>query len=339
MNDISATKPLRWGLIGPGNIAENFAQALVVVPDSQLQAVAGRNKTKADAFARSYGAPNSYDDYHALLDSPQVDAVYIASPHRYHFDMARDALLAGKPVLCEKPLCVNATETKALIDLSASTGMFLMEALWTRFLPIYDEVAQWLESGKIGTVHSITSSFGFANRSDRLLNPDLAGGALLDMGIYNVSISQWVFGSKPVGHSIEGLIGDSGVDEESKTTLRYSDGRSSNFENSLTRQLENTLTIYGTEGSICLDPMFWAATRATLSSFNSNGGSNVPVSVSRDFRATGLEYEIEAAQHCIRMGLLECPSISHADTLETMTIMDDLRRDLSLIYEFENLSV
>lgn len=338
MSAISTTSDFRWGLIGPGNIAQQFAEALTAVPGSQLHAVAARSKPKAERFAREHGAEFYYGSHLALLDNSSVDAVYIATPHRYHFEQARDCLLAGKSVLCEKPMCVNAREAQELIELSRANGVFLMEALWTRFLPIYEVVNQWLASGKIGTVTSVSSSFGFAiggDRRGRLFDPALAGGALLDMGVYNVSMSQWVFGSNPVGHSIVGVIGDSGVDEHSKTRLKYSDGRWSIFENSLTHQLDNGLTIYGTQGRIYLDTMFWCATRATLTPFRSDSVANPPVSVVRKFRATGLEYQIESAQRCIQSGLVECAEISHANTLGTMKVMDALRKDLGLVYEFE----
>jgi predicted dehydrogenase len=339
MNAISTTSTLRWGLIGPGNIAEQFAEALTVIPGSRLHAVAGRSKHKAEQFAQDHGVEFYYDSHLALLDDSSVDAVYIATPHRYHFEQARDCLLAGKSVLCEKPMCVNAREAHELIELSRTNGVFLMEALWTRFLPIYEVVNQWLASGKIGTVTSVNSSFGFAiggNRSGRLFDPALAGGALLDMGVYNISMSQWVFGSNPVGHSIEGVIGGTGVDEHSKTRLKYSGDRWSIFENSLTHKLDNALTIYGTQGRIRLDTMFWSATRATLTPFKSDSVSSPPVSAVRNFRATGLEYQIESAQRCIQSGLIECPEISHANTLDTMKVMDALRNDLGLIYEFED---
>lgn len=339
MTAIPTTSALRWGLIGPGNIAEQFAAALEVVPGSRLHGVAGRSRPKAERFARDHRATAHYDSHLALLDDSAVDAVYIATPHRFHFEQARDCLLAGKSVLVEKPMCVNAREAQKLIELSRANEVFLMEALWTRFLPIYEVVNEWLASGKIGTVTSVTSSFGFAiegDRSGRLFDRNLAGGALLDMGVYNLSLSQWVFGSNPVGHSIEGIVGDSGVDEHSTTRLKYSDGRWSIFENSFTHNLENALTIYGTQGKIRLDPMFWSATRATLTSFKSDGVSSPPLSVVRKFRATGLEYEIEAAQRCIQLGLIECPEISHRNTLDTMKVMDALRNDLGLIYEFED---
>ena len=197
----NSSSALRWGIIGPGRIARQFAGALQVVDNSCLQAIVGRNKSKAERFARDHGAAIFYDNHIALLNDPDIDAVYIATPHRSHYVLARDCLLAGKPVLCEKPMTVNAREARQLIALSRQNDVFLMEALWTRFLPIYEEVSQWLVAGRIGKVNSITSSFGLVfprKPQDRLLNKDLAGGALLDLGVYNLAMSQWVFGEQPL---------------------------------------------------------------------------------------------------------------------------------------------
>lgn len=335
-----STKPVfRWGLIGPGRIAGRFAYALNVAKGACLQAVVGRSRSKVEKFTRDHSAPVSYETHRALLADPQIDAVYIATPHRYHHELARDCLLAGKPVLCEKPLTVNASEAQALIELSRSNGVFLMEAMWTRFLPIYDVVNQWLVAGEIGLVTSISSSFGFKlphDPNDRMLNHELAGGALLDMGVYNLAMSQWVFGEQPVGHSIEGHIGQTGVDEHVETVLTYSRGRCSRFVNSMTTPQNNELIIHGTDGHIRVHPMFWSATRATLVRDRKRNGSPQRVSAERKFRATGLEYEIEAAQHCIRNGVIECPTMPHADTLDTMNLMDRLRCDMGLSYNFES---
>jgi predicted dehydrogenase len=246
--------------------------------------------------------------------------------------------LAGKPVLCEKPLTVNAGEAQDLIELSRQQGVFLMEALWTRFLPIYEDVSQWLVAGKIGDVTSVTSSFGFAfprKPQDRLLNPDLAGGALLDLGVYNLAMSQCIFGVQPISHSIDAYLGETGVDEHGRIALKYSDGRSSTFSNSMMQQLGNDLVIHGSGGHIRIHPMFWSATRATLVPCRKSKGSPGPVSISREFRATGLEYEIEAAAQCIRKGQIECPTMPHDDTLQTMKLMDALRCDMGLTYAFE----
>lgn len=332
---------MRWGLIGPGRIAAQFAGALSVVEDSCLHSVAGRNRAKAETFARHHGVGVYHDNHLALLDDPDIDAVYIATPHRSHYELARDCLLAGKPVLCEKPLTVNARETQELIELSRKNGLFLMEALWTRFLPIYDAVNDWLAAGRIGEVASITSSFGFIlprDVDDRMLNHQLAGGALLDMGVYNLAMSQWVFGEQPIGHTIEGVVGETGVDEQVIATLEYANGRHSTFSNSMTQQLENDFTIHGSKGHIRVHPMFWSATRATLY-FGSQDVAQYPTaSISRNFRATGLEYEIEAAEQCIRSSLTECPRMTHDNSLNTMRLMDALRRDMGLTYDFEDSS-
>ena len=326
---------LRWGIIGPGRIAEEFVRALQVVENGQLQAVSGRSKSKVEAFARAHGAAQCFDSHHAMLDSPDVDVIYIATPHRYHYEQTRDCLLAGKSVLCEKPLTVNAAQAQSLIELSRQQGVFLMEALWTRFLPIYEDIKGWLDSGKIGPVQSISSSFGFEfplAPQDRLLNRELAGGALLDLGVYNLATTQWVLGIKPDSHTIDGYIGETGVDEHDEVSLFYPDGCFSKFEISLTKKLANDFVIQGERGSIRIHPMFWSATRATLQVSNGEHGTT---SLTREFRATGLEYEIEAVARCIRGQLIECPEMPHSATLATIQLMDQLRGDMGLRYPFE----
>lgn len=335
---MTSSSVLRWGIIGPGKIAEEFAQALQVVEDSCLHAVGGRNKPRAKKFAHDHGAAHSYDSHYALLDNSDIDAIYIATPHRYHYELARDCLLAGKPVLCEKPMTVNARETQSLIALSREHDVFLMEALWTRFLPIYEDISQWLVSGKIGNVQSITSSFGFVcprDPHDRLLSHDMAGGALLDLGVYNLAMSQWVFGVQPIRHAIDGNIGETGVDEHDEIALGYCNGRTSTFSISLKKQLDNDFIIQGDSGYIRIHPMFWSATGATLVVRDKNRGSPRSTTITRELRATGLEYEIEAAARCIRSGLTECPDMPHSNTLETMQLMDSLRLDMGLTYAFE----
>jgi len=329
---------LRWGLIGPGKIATQFAGALEVVADSCLYAVAGPDRQKAKKFACDHGAVTCHDSPCALLNDPDVDAVYIATPYRYHHQLVRDSLLAGKPVLCDKPLTVNARETQELIELSRRNRVFLMEGLRTRFLPIYEEINQWLVAAKIGTVTSTSSSFGIAfprKLRDRMLDHDLADGALLDMGVYNLAMSHWVFGIQPARHSIDTRPGVTGIEEYGETTLTYSDGRYSKFTNSLTKQLANDFIIHGSHGHIRIHPTFWKSTRATLVSGCDGNNTGESVTICREFRATGLEYEIEAAARCIRSGLTECPGMSHDDTLDTMKLMDALRRDMGLVNDFE----
>jgi predicted dehydrogenase len=329
---------LRWGIIGPGRIAEEFATALSAVNDARLYGVASRNRARAESFAHNHGASVYYDSYAALIADPAVDAIYIATPHRFHYQQARECILAGKPVLCEKPLTVNAVEAQALITLAQERGVFLMEALRTRYLPIYQEVKRWLQAGEIGAIQKVTSSFGFEfprDKQDRVLNHELAGGALLDLGVYNLSMSQWIFGSQPESFTIAGRFGDTGVDEHDETTLTYTGGRSSTFTISMTTRLTNDLTILGTTGRISIQPMFWNATQATVISNAGLASSEQQRTITRDFRATGLEYEIEEAVDCILQGKIESERMPLGDTLDTIKLMDQLRRDIGLTYSFE----
>jgi len=329
---------VRWGIIGPGRIAEEFARALDVVEGSFLYAVASRNKTRAEKFATDHGALVYYDNYQALLEDPRVDAIYIATPHRFHYEQARASILAGKAVLCEKPLTVNADEARELISLARESGVFLMEAMRTRYLPIYREVQRWLDEGRIGTVSKMTSSFGFKfprDPEDRLLNHELAGGVLLDLGVYNLSMSQWLFGEPVEDFSVQGLLGDTRVDEHDDITLVYPGARTSVFSNSMNTQLDNDLTIYGDDGRITVHPMFWNATRATLSVNDGLSCRDDVQTLDREFRATGMEYEIEEAVRCINNGLKESPVMPLRDTLDTTVLMDQLRSTMGLAYDFE----
>lgn len=329
---MTATNTFRWGLIGPGRIAERFAGGLAAIDDAELYAVASSNGTRAAAFAKKFSASQSYDSYQALLDDPNIDAVYIGTPHRFHFEQTRLCLEAGKPVLCEKPLTVNTDESEQLVELSRRNKVFLMEALWTRYLPIYDQVREWLDGGKIGEATLLSSTFGFnlpRDADDRWFNNELAGGALLDMGVYNVSVSQWVFGGNPTNIVSSGYVGETNVDEMTAVILNYGADRMSQFTTNFIAKSTNDFHIYGTKGYIRIHSMFWDTTEATL--FD---GSK-ETTVSRPFRATGFEYETEEAMRCIREGLLESPKISHADTLATMQVMDQIREQIGLRYNFE----
>ncbi|MEH6580789.1 MAG: Gfo/Idh/MocA family oxidoreductase [Halioglobus sp.] len=329
---------IRWGIIGPGRIAEEFVRALDAVGSASLYGVASRDKARAEKFASDYGASVYYDSYQALIEDPRVDAIYIATPHRFHYEQARNCILGGKPVLCEKPLTVNAVEARELIGLAQTSGVFLMEAMRTRYLPIYQQLRHWLDEGKIGAVSGVTSSFGFKfprDPEDRLLNHELAGGALLDLGVYNLSMSQWLFAEPAESFSVQGLLGDTRVDEHDEITLVYPGARTSVFCISMTTELDNELTIYGDGGRITVHPMFWNATQATLSVNNGLSAKDETRTVRREFFATGMEYEIEEAVRCIQDGLTESSRMPLSDTLDTMMLMDQLRSAMGLAYDFE----
>lgn len=320
----------KWGILGPGRIAEKFAQDLKVVPGTELTAVASRSG--AQSFVNKFDVPVVYDTYQALAADPTINAIYIATPHRFHAQNARLCLEAGKPVLVEKPLTVNAGETEALVTLARSKGVFLMEAMWTRFLPIYQTVRHWLDTGMIGDLIAIRSSFCFrseGDESDRWLNPELAGGTLLDLGIYPIAVSQWVTRQNPIQVQALGTLGTTGVDITLSVNMQYPDGVVASFVTSFECNMKNDLLITGTHGSIHVHGLFGAATTATLDAHGKQ------TTVTEPFRGGGFEYEIEEAMRCIRQGELESPHVSHADSLANMRLMDEIRAQIGLVYPFE----
>ncbi len=324
-------KTFNWGVIAPGRIAHNFAKALKVVPNASLYAVASSNLERAKSFAQEYECGNAYDNYQTLIDNPNIDAIYIANPHRFHFECAKQCLIAGKPVLCEKPLTVNEAQARELVTLAQAHHTFLMEAVWTRFLPIWKQVSSWLEDKHIGDIRVMNSSFSFnvpRNVDDRLLNNDLAGGALLDMGIYNLTMSQFVMQREPSAIVANGMIGDTNVDERTSVILDY-DGVGSLFTCGLNATLDNTFTIYGSKGSIAIDTAFWSGKKAVL---RVDGEEEQIVEL--PFRATGFEYQIEEVMSCIAEGKLQSNVMSWQESINTMSTMDEIRRQIGLEYSF-----
>ncbi|MGH1350127.1 MAG: Gfo/Idh/MocA family protein [Methyloligellaceae bacterium] len=325
-------KTVKWGILGPGRIANSFADAIKHIDDGVIHAVAGRNFDKTQSFAKKYNISNPCQSFDDLLNDPLVDLIYIASPHNAHYDHIRLCLMAGKAVLCEKPLTVNAGQSRELFELARSKNLFLMEALWTRFLPVYKEVKDWLDKKLIGDIKLMTSTFGFKapfNPKDRLFNPDLAGGALLDIGIYNISVSQWVKRNNPVTFSVDTRMASTGVDAMNSITLKYADQSISQLSVSLLMDTSNEFIIYGDEGSISIASPFWAATKATLKR------DNIIETVELPFISTGFEYEILEAQNCFRNGLLESPENPWSDTQANMELMDNIRSKINLKYPFE----
>jgi predicted dehydrogenase len=324
--------PIQWGIVGPGNIARKFARDLRAAEGGRLRAVASRDLQRARAFAGEFAADLAYDDAQALAADPSVDMVYIASPHNAHFATAKLLLESGKPVLCEKPLTVNARQARELIALSRANGVFLMEALWTRFLPVYGRIREWLDEGRIGTPQMVFSSFCIQAPQDpasRWFNPALAGGSLLDVGIYNLAVSQLAMGRKPAQVNATAQLAGTGVDEHLAATLRYAHGGVAQFVCGLSSAFDNALLIGGDKGFIRVPAVFIHGKEAVLDS----DGSTETFRPSA--RGEGFEFEIEEAMRCFRAGAIESPLLPHADTLATMETMDEIRRQIGLIYPEE----
>lgn len=327
-----AKKEIRWGVLGPGKIADRFARCVAVVDGARIHAVASRSPERGMKFAKKYKVPSVYTSYQDLAADPEIDVIYIATPHNFHYQNTRLCLEAGKHVLCEKPLTVNAAESERLFLLAKEKNLFLMEAMWTYFLPIYAVVRQWLDSGKIGEITLMTSSFGFKparNEEGRLFNLELAGGTLLDIGIYNLAVSRWVVQQEVKSFTILGRVGTTGVDELVTGSLEFASGAISQFSCTFLSKTVNDFIIYGTEGRIHIHPDFWGPTKATL--LTKTGEKTVE----KPFRATGFEYEIEEVGRCLQAGLLESPVMPHALTLASMRLMDAIRAELGVVYPQE----
>ncbi len=325
-------KKFKWGILGPGRIAHEFAKGVQVIEDAGLYAVSSSKIERANEFASQYGGAKTYNSYEALVNDPEVDGVYIATPHRFHFENTMLALNAGKPVLCEKPLTVNASETRKLIEASRKNNVFLMEALWTRYLPIYSVIQKWLDEKAIGEISLMVGTFGFnapKESDDRWQNPELAGGTLLDMGIYPIAVSQWVMKSQPKSFVAMAHIGKTHVDELTTFSLKYENNVISQSHSSFMSNHVNDFLIYGSKGWIRIHPNFWGSTKATIST------DGQELTISKPLRAGGFEYQTEEAMRCIRAGLLESPGMSHADTLANMELMDSIRAEIGLKYPFE----
>lgn len=329
---IVTDRKIKWGIIGTGTIAEKFAKDLPYVSNGEGVAVGSRNSQSAAQFAAKYNLPRSYGSYDELLADPDVEAVYVATPHPFHKDNVASALRAGKAVLCEKPFTVNSAELEELIALARKNNVFLMEAMWTRFLPPIIKVREWLESGRIGQVKLIKAEFGFRsdwNPQGRLFNPELGGGALLDIGIYPVSFASMLFGAEPAHIMSTVQIGETGVDEHFSLLLDYGEGRTASLHGAVRLELSNGVYIHGTKGVIHV-PSFINSTTATLQVYGE--GEEI---FRDDRKAEGYAYEAEEVGRCLIEGLKESPVMKLKESLEIMRLLDQIRAQWGLRYPFE----
>lgn len=330
-----ADRPLRWGVVATGRIAHRVTGDLARLEGAVLHAVSSRTAAAAGAFADKYGFAAAYHDesgiagYQQLFDDPLVDVVYIATPHAQHLEAARAALKSGKHVLCEKPLTVNARETRDLVRLAGDGGLFLMEAVWTRFLPATRRALELVRSGAIGDVRWVQADLGFTaayDPADRLWDPAAGGGALLDLAIYPLT---WAIGALgfPAGLTAAGHLNADGVDVQNTLTLHYPDGASAQLTTSLQADGPGMVTISGSAG--------WLRTGAPLYNprhLEFRGSDGGPVIEQFPEDTEGFIHELREVGRCIRAGLQESPLMPWADSIRTMELLDGAREQLGLRY-------
>jgi len=321
----------RWGVIGPGRIATDFAQDLRLLDDGELVAVASRSIERARSFADRFGVPNCYDDRDALLCDPNVDVVYVATPHASHEADTLAALRAGKHVLCEKPFALNARQATRMADEARARGLFCMEAMWSRFLPAYRTMLEALHSGIIGEPLLVESDFGFRAPLDpagRLFDLRLGGGALLDVGIYPIQLCMLVLG--PVDRvTADGVLGDTGADEQVAAILRHAGGRLGVVKAATRLELACTARISGTEGAIELPSR--AHCPQAYRVITPAGVETVDCA----FAGNGLRFEAAEVHRCIAAGLTESSIMPLDATVALATVLDSIRRILGVGYPGE----
>jgi len=318
-----------WGLIGPGRIAEKFAQAMQAEGVGTLKAVASRNAERSRAFAEKYHIETAYDEYEKLYQDDSLDGIYIATLHNFHLEQALAAIACGKHLLVEKPLTVTAADSERLFAAARAKGVFVMESMWTLFLPVCEQAAKWLVAEAIGEVRTLTSSFGFVvprNTDDRLLSPGLAGGVLLDMGIYTVATSQWFMQAYPEKIVSQVRLGATGVDETCAIQLHYPNRKVSHLLCSFENKYDNDLIVQGSRGRIVLPSNFWEAEKISLI-----GADGSVQTVDCPFELNGFEYQIRHVVNRIATGKLESELMTHERTLANQRIMDAVRREAGLL--------
>ncbi len=321
-----------WGILGTGKIAVKFTDDLRHVPGAALTAVGSRSAETAEAFGRRFRIPHCHASYDALVNDPDVDIVYISTPPALHADNSRLALEVGKHVLCEKPFTLNARQATDLIALARQRGLFLMEAMWMRFLPAIVHVRQLLTEGTLGDVRMLSADFGLRFAFDpagRLFAPELGGGALLDLGVYPVSFAHMVFG-RPGSMVTLASMGRTGVDEQSGIILRYPKGQIACLHTSMGVETPTEAALTGTRGRLRIHPPFYRTNDLT---------HQIPGRRDKHLHhhrtGNGLHYEALEVMECLRQGRKESGLMPLSESLAVMESLDAIRAQWGLRYPGE----
>lgn len=311
------------GIIGAGHIAEKAARTLSAMDGMQCLAIGSRSEEKASAFAGRFGIPRAYGSYSALLADPEIDLVYIATPHSCHFAQAREAILAGKPCLVEKSFMLNAMEAASILALAREKGVFIAEAMWTRYMPVRQMAREVLASGVIGKPTMLSASLSYnVSDKERVLQPSLGGGALLDLGVYLLNFVRMYCDSPIRDLTTSCIRAESGVDASEVISFIHEDGTLSTVCSSAFSQGENTGVIAGTTGYLVFDDLI-NPTCLRICRKRHVVEKEIPVPK----QITGFEYQFQACADAIRAGLFEPPQMPHAETLYIMHLMDRLRAE------------
>ncbi|XP_041348491.1 trans-1,2-dihydrobenzene-1,2-diol dehydrogenase-like [Gigantopelta aegis] len=340
----------RWGICGTGVISNDFCAAISSHPaeEHQIVAVAARDLNRAKTFAAKFEIPTAYGSYQELVQDPNIDIVYIGTIHTTHTSISLLCLNAGKPVLCEKPMCLTIDDVKEVLSLAKEKNLFFMEAVWSRCFPLYDEIRRQLDGGHMGKPLVVMASFVLPILDiARVGEKRLGGGGLMDIGSYTVQAANLVFKEMPEKITVEGALSEEGVDSCACIILRYSDNRMASLVYHTQAMIENTdvplperakkldsntFTIIGTKGQIRVDSPFWCPTKMS----GPSGIKEFPLPKMKYpvnlINSEGLYYEAGCVGECLKKGLKECPKMTHTDSEIIHTIMADILKQLGVDY-------
>ena len=326
---LSSHRPVRWGIAATGKISATLVDEIRRTPGCEVAAVGSRSEASAKRFAAEHGIGRAHGSYTALGEDDEIDVVYVGASHSAHFSIARACIDAGRPVLCEKPLTVDANEAESLISLARAKRVFLMEAMWMRCRPGFSRLKEVLSSGEIGDVRTLRAELGFVpskeDRRGRLFDPAQAGGALLDVVIYPLTLAYATFGPPAEVRALAHLSG--GVDLSIAVAMSWASGKTALLGGSLEASSDRTAAFAGSEGRLVLaDPFHY------MESFTVVPLSGEPRTENPPYEGVGYVHEIAEVVRCLRLGLTESPLVPLDDSLDVMRILDECRRQIGLEY-------
>jgi predicted dehydrogenase len=336
MNSQAARHPsrpskIRWGILGTGNIAQQFARGLRDAANAELGAVGSRSLEKSQAFGREFSVTRCHGSYAQLADDPQIDVIYISTPHALHRDNAILCLERGKPVLCEKPLAINRSQAAEMIELARRKNLFLMEAMWTRFLPPIVRLRKLLAEGVIGDVRLVSADFGIhvhRNPQHRLFDPCLGGGCLLDVGIYPINLANMILGN-PSKMAGEATLGPTNVDEQAAITLVYPGGQIATLLAAIQTQTAHHAGVFGTKGFIHIGTHWWKGAPMLITTGDKTWRVDEPI------LGEGYQYEADEVARCLAAGEIQSDIMPWDQTLSVLSTMDQLRAMWGVKYPME----
>jgi len=328
-------RQFKFAILGAGDIAEKMASTVIHMPRIIPYGVASRDLTRASNLAKKYNFMKAFGSYEEMLQDPEIDLVYVATPHSHHYRHSMMCLQHGKHVLCEKSFTTNAAQAERLIDFARSKNLVIAEAIWTRYLPMSKKINEIIDSGAIGNVRLLTADLGYiVTHKKRIVDPALAGGALLDVGVYTLNFTAMVLGDKITKSSSICTFTDTGVDATGNITLCYENGVMAVLHFSVVAQTNRQGVIYGDKGCLVVENI---NNPELIKVYNLD--REVVATYPAPKQITGFEYQVESVINAIENGLIECPEMPHSEIIRIMKQMDGFRKEWGLEYPAEIESV